>query len=105
MEQAAGIAVAITTSMAIVGRLTLGVLAERINQRTAAALSLTAQAAALAVLRACERAAIGDLRLLVVPLAAAAATVAARGLASFVTVLVRRRRPRYAPQPSRPSLP
>ncbi len=47
---AAGIAVAITTSMAIVGRLTLGVLAERINQRTAAALSLTAQAAALAVM-------------------------------------------------------
>ena len=31
---AAGIAVAITTSMAIVGRLTLGALAERINQRT-----------------------------------------------------------------------
>ena len=40
---AAGIAVAITTSMAIVGRLTLGALAERINQRTASALSLAAR--------------------------------------------------------------
>ena len=47
---AAGIAVAITTSMAIVGRLTLGALSERINQRTASAVSLAAQAAALAVM-------------------------------------------------------
>jgi MFS family permease len=46
----AGIAVAITTSMAIVGRLTLGSFAERLNQRHAAALSLAAQAAALAVM-------------------------------------------------------
>jgi len=47
---AAGIAVAITTSMAIVGRLVLGALSERINQRTASAVSLAAQAAALAVM-------------------------------------------------------
>ena len=47
---AAGIAVAITTSMAIVGRLMLGALSERINQRTASAVSLAAQAAALAVM-------------------------------------------------------
>jgi MFS family permease len=47
---AAGIAVAVTTSMAIVGRLVLGALSERINQRTASAVSLAAQAAALAVM-------------------------------------------------------
>lgn len=43
----AGIAVAITTAMAIVGRLVLGAMAHRLNQRRAAALSLAAQAAAL----------------------------------------------------------
>jgi MFS family permease len=47
---AAGIAVAITTSMAIVGRLTLGVFTDAMNQRLAAALSLVAQAAALALM-------------------------------------------------------
>jgi MFS family permease len=47
---AAGIAVAITTSMAIVGRLTLGAFADAMNQRLAAALSLIAQAAALALM-------------------------------------------------------
>jgi MFS family permease len=47
---AAGIAVAITTSMAIVGRLTLGPLSGRLNQRLAAALSLATQAAALAAM-------------------------------------------------------
>jgi MFS family permease len=47
---AAGIAVAITTSMAIVGRLTLGTFAQRINQRIAAAMSLAVQAAALGVM-------------------------------------------------------
>ena len=47
---AAGIAVAVTTSMAIVGRLALGTLSERINQRVASAVSLAAQAAALAVM-------------------------------------------------------
>jgi MFS family permease len=46
----AGIAVAITTGMAIVGRLALGALSERINQRVASALSLAAQAAALAIM-------------------------------------------------------
>jgi MFS family permease len=46
----AGVAVAITTSMAIVGRLTLGSFADRLNQRLASALSLAAQAAALAVM-------------------------------------------------------
>jgi predicted MFS family arabinose efflux permease len=46
----AGIAVAITTSMAIVGRLVLGALADRINQRTASTVSLATQAAALAVM-------------------------------------------------------
>jgi MFS family permease len=43
----AGIAVAITTAMAIVGRLLLGTVANRLNQRVAAALSLGSQAAAL----------------------------------------------------------
>ena len=43
----AGIAVAITTAMAIIGRLVLGTIADRTNQRLASALSLVAQAAAL----------------------------------------------------------
>jgi MFS family permease len=46
----AGIAVAITTAMAIVGRLALGTIADRTNQRLASALSLGAQAAALVVM-------------------------------------------------------
>jgi MFS family permease len=46
----AGIAVAITTAMAIFGRLTLGAFADRINQRVASALSLISQAAALALM-------------------------------------------------------
>lgn len=46
----AGIAVAITTAMAIVGRLVLGTFADRTNQRLASALSLGAQAAALGVM-------------------------------------------------------
>jgi MFS family permease len=45
-----GIAVAITTAMAIFGRLTLGAFADRINQRIASALSLISQAAALALM-------------------------------------------------------
>jgi len=45
-----GIAVAITTAMAIFGRLTLGAFASRINQRIASALSLISQAAALALM-------------------------------------------------------
>jgi hypothetical protein len=46
----AGIAVAVTTSMAIVGRLLLGALANWLNQRWASALSLASQAAALGVM-------------------------------------------------------
>jgi len=46
----AGIAVAITTSMAIVGRLVLGLAVCRIDQRMASTLSLASQAAALAVM-------------------------------------------------------
>jgi MFS family permease len=46
----AGLAVAITTAMAIVGRLALGLIADRANQRTASALSLASQAAALGVM-------------------------------------------------------
>ena len=46
----AGIAVAITTAMAIAGRLVLGTIADRTNQRLASALSLGAQAAALVVM-------------------------------------------------------
>ncbi len=46
----AGLAVAITTAMAIVGRLTLGVIADRADQRIASALSLASQAAALGVM-------------------------------------------------------
>ena len=45
-----GIAVAITTAMAMFGRLTLGAFADRINQRIASALSLISQAAALALM-------------------------------------------------------
>jgi len=47
---AAGIAVAVTTAMAIVGRLVLGALARRLDQRMASAVSLASQAAALAVM-------------------------------------------------------
>jgi predicted MFS family arabinose efflux permease len=46
----AGVAVAITTAMAIVGRLTLGAMANWLDQRLASALSLASQAAALAVM-------------------------------------------------------
>jgi cyanate permease len=46
----AGIAVAVTTAMAIVGRLALGTIADRTNQRLASALSLATQAAALLVM-------------------------------------------------------
>jgi MFS family permease len=49
-RNAAGIAVAVTTAMAIVGRLLLGAIADRTNQRTASALSLVSQACALAVM-------------------------------------------------------
>lgn len=48
----AGIAVAVTTAMAIVGRLTLGTMAAWLDQRWAAALSLASQAAALAAMTA-----------------------------------------------------
>jgi predicted MFS family arabinose efflux permease len=43
----AGTAMAVTTGMAIVGRLTLGTVSNLINQRVAAAVSLASQAAAL----------------------------------------------------------
>jgi MFS family permease len=49
-RNAAGIAVAVTTGMAIVGRLVLGAITDRTNQRTASALSLVSQAGALAVM-------------------------------------------------------
>ncbi len=55
-RNAAGIAVAVTTGMAIVGRLVLGAVADRTNQRTAAALSLVSQAGALAVMIPTENA-------------------------------------------------
>jgi len=45
-----GVAIALTTGMAIVGRLLLGAFAERIDQRSASALSLVSQAAALALM-------------------------------------------------------
>ena len=41
---------AVTTAMAIAGRLSLGVIADRANQRLASAVSLAAQAAALVVM-------------------------------------------------------
>jgi cyanate permease len=47
---AAGLAMAVTTAMAIVGRLSLGVIADKTDQRLAATLSLVSQAAALAVM-------------------------------------------------------
>jgi len=46
----AGVAVAVTTAMAIVGRLTLGTMANWLNQRVASAISLASQAAALVVM-------------------------------------------------------
>ena len=46
----AGVAVAVTTAMAIVGRLTLGTMANWLNQRLASALSLASQAGALVVM-------------------------------------------------------
>jgi cyanate permease len=47
---AAGMAVAVTTAMAIVGRLLLGLVADRLNHRLASALSLLTQAAALGLM-------------------------------------------------------
>jgi MFS family permease len=47
---ASGIAVALTTGMAIVGRLLLGAFAERIDQRRASALALVSQAVALTLM-------------------------------------------------------
>lgn len=49
-RNSAGIAVAVTTAMAIVGRLVLGALAHRIDQRMASALSLVSQSAALVLM-------------------------------------------------------
>jgi MFS family permease len=49
-RNSAGLAVAITTAMAIAGRLVLGAIAGRTNQRRASAFSLASQAAALAVM-------------------------------------------------------
>jgi MFS family permease len=49
-RNAAGVAVAVTTAMAIVGRLVLGALAHRIDQRMASALSLVSQSAALVLM-------------------------------------------------------
>lgn len=49
-RNASGIAVAITTAMAIFGRLTLGAFADRIDQRIASAFSLISQAGALALM-------------------------------------------------------
>jgi cyanate permease len=46
----AGVAVAVTTAMAIVGRLTLGMVIDRFNQRVVTALSLASQVVALAVM-------------------------------------------------------
>jgi cyanate permease len=46
----AGAAVALTTSMAIVGRLTLGMVIDRLDQRWVTALSLASQVAALAAM-------------------------------------------------------
>jgi predicted MFS family arabinose efflux permease len=46
----AGAAVAITTAMAIIGRLALGAMANWLDQRIASAVSLSSQAAALAVM-------------------------------------------------------
>jgi MFS family permease len=47
---AAGLAMAVTTAMAIVGRLSLGMIADKTDQRLAATLSLVSQAVALAVM-------------------------------------------------------
>jgi MFS family permease len=54
----AGIAVAVTTAMAIVGRLSLGLIADRIDQRVASALSMASQAGALAVMSQASDAAV-----------------------------------------------
>ncbi len=92
-------------ALASAARATAFALRETTARAAAWGVAISGPAAALAVLRACERAAISDLRLMVVPLAAAATTIATRWLVASVSSLVRRRRPRYAPQPSRPSLP
>ncbi len=59
-------------------------------------IAVAGPAATLGVLRACERAGVGDARLLVVPLAALLATIAARGLVVAIATLVAKRRARYA---------
>lgn len=46
----AGLAMAITTAMAIIGRLLVGLIADRANQRIVSAVSLASQAAALVVM-------------------------------------------------------
>lgn len=48
--QSAGIAVSLTTAMSLVGRIALGVVADRIHPRRAAAVSILSQAAALSVM-------------------------------------------------------
>jgi MFS family permease len=49
-RNSAGLAIAITTAMAIVGRFALGAIVDRVNQRWASALSMASQAAALVVM-------------------------------------------------------
>jgi MFS family permease len=56
-RHAAGIAVALTTTMAIIGRFALGALADRISQRVASAVSLISQAAALGAMTQTQEAA------------------------------------------------
>lgn len=66
------------------------------HRAVAWAIAVAGPAATLSVLRACERALIGDARLLVVPLAAIAASISARAVVLAIVLLVAKRRARYA---------
>lgn len=74
---------------------TIVALRDRRHRAVTWMIAIVGPATTLSVLRACERVAIGDARLLIVPIAAVAATVAARGLVRAIALLVERRRARY----------
>jgi hypothetical protein len=95
LARAAAIVVAALLSAAIA---TVSALRGEVPVRAGAwAIALAGPSATLAVLRACEQAHVGDARLVVIPLAAAASTLFARIAArAILEVLRRRRSPRRA---------
>jgi hypothetical protein len=74
----------------------IAVLREKLHRVVGWAIAVAGPAATLSTLRAWERSGVGDARLFVVPLAAAAAIVAAVALVRAIAHLIARRRARYA---------